>query len=69
MGPTVTAADVPVMVEGLADVCVVQICAGWDHFLAVTDKGEVYAWGEGGKGQLGQGAFEEGGRLGEGALR
>lgn len=57
-GPETHYSDVPLMVQSLSDVRIVQISAGWDHMLAVTVNGEVYAWGEGGKGQLGQGGNE-----------
>ena len=48
----------PVRVAGLADV--VAIAAGWDHSLALTRSGTVYAWGSRSHGQLGDGVRETG---------
>jgi alpha-tubulin suppressor-like RCC1 family protein len=33
----------------------VSVGCGWDHCLAVTQKGELYAWGSGANGKLGCG--------------
>jgi alpha-tubulin suppressor-like RCC1 family protein len=34
---------------------VVQLSAGWRHALALTDDGQVWAWGENGDGEMGLG--------------
>jgi alpha-tubulin suppressor-like RCC1 family protein len=36
---------------------IVQIAAGWRHSLALTHNGQVYAWGNGSKGELGSGTL------------
>jgi len=41
-------------VEGLSGVT--SIAAGWNHCLAVTEHGEVWAWGSNEYGQLGDGS-------------
>ncbi|MDR1189648.1 MAG: LPXTG cell wall anchor domain-containing protein [Bifidobacteriaceae bacterium] len=43
----------PLLVPGLSDVAMVS--AGGSHSLAVTNAGQVYAWGANGSGQLGDG--------------
>ena len=48
----------PVRIAGLADI--VAISAGWDHSLALTRSGQVYAWGSRSHGQLGDGTRETG---------
>lgn len=48
----------PVRVAGLADV--VAVAAGWDHSLALTRDGTVFAWGDRAHGQLGDGTRETG---------
>lgn len=45
----------PTRVLGLEDEQVVDIAAGYQHVLACTEKGNVYAWGKGERGQLGLG--------------
>ena len=37
---------------------ITQIAAGWNHSLVLTDKGDLYACGYGGHGQLGTGDKE-----------
>jgi len=44
----------PLKVPGLAPVK--AIAAGWTHVLAVTHDGSIWAWGDNGTGQLGNGA-------------
>lgn len=44
---------IPARVESLADKVVVQITCGWSHTIALTDTGDVYAWGNGDHGKLG----------------
>ena len=39
----------------LVDIVIVHIACGWDHSLAVTDHGQLYAWGAGTNGKLGHG--------------
>lgn len=46
----------PALVEGLGAKKVVSISAALDHSIAVTDSGEVYAWGLSAGGRLGTGA-------------
>ncbi|GMH11387.1 hypothetical protein Nepgr_013228 [Nepenthes gracilis] len=45
----------PVQVLFPHDQKVVQICCGWRHTLAVTDRQNVFSWGRGTNGQLGHG--------------
>ncbi|XP_044469876.1 ultraviolet-B receptor UVR8 isoform X2 [Mangifera indica] len=45
----------PVQVKFPDDQKVVQISCGWRHTLAVTDQQNVYSWGRGTNGQLGNG--------------
>ena len=48
----------PVLVSGLSDI--VAIAAGWEHSLALSRSGIVYAWGSRSHGQLGDGVCETG---------
>jgi len=48
----------PVRIAGLGDV--VSVAAGWDHSLALTRSGRVYAWGSRSHGQLGDGIRKTG---------
>ncbi len=49
----------PLLVEGLpADDPVVTIAAGYQHSLAATRSGRVYAWGDNTSGQLGNGSVQ-----------
>lgn len=48
----------PGLVEGLDGVKVVAVSAALDHSMAVTDTGDVYAWGLGASGRLGSAAGE-----------
>lgn len=41
----------PQLVEELADKVVIQVAVGALHCIAVTDRGEVYAWGDNDHGQ------------------
>lgn len=55
---TTAHASVPVAVDAhgvLSGVRVVQVAAGWDHMIAVSDDGKAFAWGSNGSGQLGTG--------------
>lgn len=45
----------PVQVLFPHDQKVVQICCGWRHTLAITDRNNVFSWGRGTNGQLGLG--------------
>ncbi|XP_057419618.1 ultraviolet-B receptor UVR8 isoform X2 [Lotus japonicus] len=45
----------PVQVKFPHDQKVVQISCGWRHTIAVTERANVYSWGRGTNGQLGQG--------------
>ena len=45
---------VPTKVSLLSNVEIIDICCGYDHSLALNSVGEVYSWGNGGYGQLGQ---------------
>ncbi|RLN04152.1 ultraviolet-B receptor UVR8-like [Panicum miliaceum] len=45
----------PIRVEGLSDLLLVDIAAGGWHSTALTNEGEVYAWGRGEHGRLGFG--------------
>lgn len=44
---------VPLLVESLQDVCIVQIACGDAHTVALSREGLLYSWGGGGCGQLG----------------
>lgn len=48
----------PALIDGLESV--VAVAAGWDHSLALTRDGRVYAWGSRSHGQLGDGVRETG---------
>ena len=45
----------PQIVEGLKGKKIVHVCVGALHCLAVTDTGQVYAWGDNDHGQQGNG--------------
>ena len=51
--------NVPVPVEALDDVPVVQISLGTSHNAALTVEGEVLTWGHGNGGRLGHGDEED----------
>jgi len=44
---------VPLLIESLQDVCIVQIACGDAHTVALSREGLLYSWGGGGCGQLG----------------
>jgi len=52
---TTTPSAVPISVSTLTNVKVIGLCAGYYHFLTVTNTGAVYAWGANTAGQLGNG--------------
>ncbi len=47
-------AKLPTLVSGLKDEVIVQISAGGDYSLALSDSGSVFAWGNNNGGQLGK---------------
>lgn len=49
---------VPTLLKELAHLRIKKIAAGANHVLALTDEGEVYAWGCGEQGQLGRRVLE-----------
>lgn len=49
----------PSIIKGLSGLKIVQVAAGEDHCLAVTETGEVFSWGRGLNGQLGQGDMKD----------
>ena len=49
---------VPARIKGLSDI--IAIAAGWEHSLALTRTGTVYAWGSRSHGQLGDNVIETG---------
>ncbi|XP_058461003.1 probable E3 ubiquitin-protein ligase HERC4 isoform X2 [Malaya genurostris] len=49
----------PRMVKAIATKSVIQVAAGQMHSLALTNNGELYAWGANGHGQLGLGTTNE----------
>jgi alpha-tubulin suppressor-like RCC1 family protein len=49
----------PKIVDGLSKEVVVQVACGWDHTLAVTNKGEIYSWGDATFGRLGHGGTNQ----------
>jgi E3 ubiquitin-protein ligase HERC3 len=50
---------VPVQVQALKAECIVKIECGDFHSLALTDKGQLYSWGTGEKGECGHERFED----------
>ena len=48
----------PLEVEALRGKHVVLPCCGWNHAAAVTRDGRLYVWGDGSRGQIGNGACE-----------
>lgn len=53
-------AKLPTLVAGLKEDVVVQIAAGGDYCLALSDTGSVFAWGNNAGGQLGKLPIDEG---------
>lgn len=51
--------EIPKLVKQLATRHVVQIASGLYHTMALTDGGELFAWGSNAYGQLGLGEFGE----------
>ena len=49
----------PKRVEGLLKVHVIDVACGLAHSLALSDRGEVWAWGNGGNGRLGLGDMQD----------
>jgi alpha-tubulin suppressor-like RCC1 family protein len=45
--------------KGIDRFKVIEIAAGEDHSLALTEAGEVFSWGHGLYGQLGQGDVKD----------
>lgn len=46
------------LIEQLGNLRVIQIAAGSNHLMAVTDDGQLFAWGSGEQGQLGRRVLE-----------
>ena len=51
--------SVPMAVAALAQVSILQVSCGWQHSLALSQSGQVYSWGYGDDGQLGQGNTQD----------
>lgn len=51
--------SVPCVVESLLGRNIIQFALGFKHMLAVSDKGEVFSWGSGQYGRLGQGHLRD----------
>jgi hypothetical protein len=47
------------LTQYLSDKHIIHICCGFSHSLVLTNSGEVYAWGENGFGQVGNGSYSE----------
>lgn len=45
----------PEMISSIDTVKIVNVICGWDHCLALDDKGKLLSWGSGQNGKLGQG--------------
>jgi len=60
-GQAIVNRDLPQELEGLASVTDIQM--GHSHVVALTSLGEVYCWGDGEQGQLGNGAKDDSGKL------
>lgn len=50
--------EIPTMIDSLKALKVVQIAAGANHLMAITDDGQLYSWGCGEQGQLGRRVLE-----------
>lgn len=48
--------DTPTIIEALEGLNIVEAACGKGHSLVITEKGQVYAWGENAQGQLGIGS-------------
>lgn len=57
--PSVKQSPLPTLVDGLARMRCLQVACGAGHTVAVTESGEVYAWGVGEYGALGTGMRED----------
>jgi alpha-tubulin suppressor-like RCC1 family protein len=57
-GDTQFVAPTKVTGGGIGEAAVVQVAAGEEHTMALTASGELYAWGQGNRGQLGHGGKE-----------
>jgi hypothetical protein len=51
--------SVPMPVSALSQVPILQVSCGWQHSLALSHSGQVYSWGYGDDGQLGQGSTQD----------
>lgn len=51
------ASSVPALVSGLSGVVITDIAAGYAHALALDEDGQIWAWGNNGAGQLGNGTY------------
>lgn len=52
----ITIEQTPRMVKSLVSSVIIQIACGFKHVLALTNNGELYAWGSNDDGQLGHGS-------------
>lgn len=50
--------EVPTLIESLSPYRVTSIAAGSNHLMAVTEDGQLFAWGSGEQGQLGRRVLE-----------
>jgi ribosomal protein L35 len=50
--------EAPTMIDSLRALKVIQIAAGANHLMAITDDGQLYSWGCGEQGQLGRRVLE-----------
>ena len=58
-GPQGLAQWEPRIIKGLEGIKIVQVLAGEEHSLALSEHGEVYSWGRGTQGQLGHGDVKD----------
>lgn len=59
LGPYVKFSPSPTVIPKLRGICIVQISAGQNHVLAISETRHLYSWGSGKSGKLGHGDFDD----------